>query len=114
MEIKDWARVLVLSDDPVLGTLISRTLRQRGNEATRIDLNLALASDWSPACGVPDLIILDLEAADRVDPSDLGRLLGREWLAPRLARPIEATARPSDVGGIVAAVLSVLKDVPVH
>lgn len=123
MEIERRARVLVVSDDPVLGDLIALNLRQRGHAAARIDLAGALSDNGNLTSNPPDLVILDLEAAERVDPSDLRRLAARAWLryAPvllaadrpeeigrRIGLKVGAVARPSDVGGIVAAARAVL------
>lgn len=116
-------KLLVVSDDALLGDLVALNLRQRGYAATYVDLALARLDQWSPPFGAPDLVILDLEAGEQVAPDVLRQLAAREWLgqaplilavehagviAKSLGRRVDALARPADVGGILAAARALL------
>ena len=116
--------MLVVSDDAELGGLIALNLRLRGFIVEHTDLALTQSHRWAPSFGRPDLLILDLEAADRVPPVQVARLAGRPWAVgvpillaaekpSALAGLLRLTSnsvvpRPSDVGGIVARARTLL------
>ncbi len=116
--------VLVISDEPDLGGLIALSLRLPGFVVEQTDLSLVQSARWAPAFGRPDLVIVQLEASDRVSSAQMQRLVRRPWaidvpvlLAAENAATIAKVLRipagsvlpyPSDVGKIVAKARSVL------
>ncbi len=118
------ATVLVIGDDAELAGLLAMNLRQRGLVVEQTDVALALAPRWAPSFGRPHLLILDVEAADRISPTQLRRLTERPWArgvpllvaAENPARLISALEqpsvmsfpRPAAVGAIVAAARRIL------
>lgn len=118
------ASILVISDEPDLGGLIALNLRLRGFLVEQTDLVLAQSARWAPALGRPSLVILHLDAADRVSLGQIQRLAGRPWaadvpfllaadkvaaIATLLQIPPSAVLQhPSDVGRIVAKARSLL------
>lgn len=118
------ATVLVVGDDAELAGLLALNLRQRGLVVEHTDLTLALAPRWAPSFGRPHLLIVDVEATDRVSPIQLRQLTERPWArgvpllvaaeSPvRLVSALERSsvvsfARPAAVGAIVAAARRIL------
>jgi DNA-binding response OmpR family regulator len=115
--------VLVIGDDAELGALVALNLRLRGLLVEQTALALARSARWAPAFGRPDLVVVDLESAERVAPAHLCQALARPWargvpvvlaadpagrLAAALGGDCVVVARPTDVGQIVAAVRSLL------
>lgn len=120
------ATVLIVSDDAELGALVALNLRLRGFFVEHTDLVLALTPRWSPSFGHPDLLIVNVESAERVSPTDLRRLVERPWaqgapllvasenpawLAREVHRPLTTVlARPDDVGAILLATRALLAE----
>jgi len=128
MLIQHEAAVLLISDDAELGGVVAMNLRQRGYAVEHTNVSLAATPRWSPSVQHLDLVIINVETADRVPPADLKRLVDRTWAASvpiiltteNPARYSEVLAgrinvvltRPDDVGAILGATRSILQPSP--
>lgn len=122
--------VLVIGDDADLSGVIALNLRRRGLVVEHTNPTLALEPRWSPSSGTPDVLVVDVESADRFTPTYLHRILERHWardarliLAVDKPEPfVRALARatnlllrrPDDVGAIVNAARALLAPVVVQ
>lgn len=118
------ATVLIVGDDVELCGLLAMNLRLRGFFVEQTSFALAVASRWEPSFGQPDLVIVDIESAERVSAGQVQRLGERPWFqgapllvaadhVPQAYRLLEAPPAlmltpASDVGAIVTAARDIL------
>ena len=125
MLIQSEAAVLLISDDAELGGVVAMNLRQRGYAVEHTNISLAAAPRWNPSVQELDLVIINVEAADRLSPADLQRLIERKWaksvpviltsenpdryLEVLVGRINVVLTRPDDVGAILDATRTILR-----
>jgi CheY-like chemotaxis protein len=120
---REATRILVISDDPVLGHLIALSLRCRGCQAQATDLPRP-GAPTAPPHGPLSLLVLDLERASNDALTALRWARSRPWGAevPIIVAARDACAaiaklrderamhpaKPDDVRAIVATAVALL------
>jgi len=115
--LENCGRIVVVSDDSELGTLIALNLRRRGHTVAHVVLTQEALPTRPPPPERPALIVLDLEAPEGLHPARLRSLLDEPWasgvpvlvavedsrrLIEEIGPSVTMIPRADDIGAIVA------------